>query len=278
MSSVVKLYPNGLTVGVRPAGGPKSRGNRTACEGWSHQSVRSNMLFLMSVLWDSLPPLGWSVSLSVLDCPPTPEDWHKGRRRFMKRCQRMGLDLGHWLTEWQRRQVPHLHGALFFRSGSEGSARAIEDAWLASMAEFRPHASAQHVAPLYDSVGWAQYLSKHAARGLNHYQRSPEKIPPAWLGKTGRMWGKVGQWPQQDAAALTLSMPGFHSFRRILRARRRADARASGNPRRIAHARRMLKCSDEKRSAVRGGSDWCDLEEGLALIGAVRALGYDVIG
>lgn len=236
------------------------------------------MLFLMSVLWDQLPPLGWSVSLSILDCPPTPKDWHDRRRAFIERLRRMGLDLAHWLTEWQRRQVPHLHGALFFGPESEATARKIEEAWLGAMAEFRPHANAQHVAPLYDSLGWAQYLSKHAARGLRHYQRAPENIPPAWLGKTGRMWGKVGQWPQQDAAALTLSMPGFHAFRRILRARRRADARASGNGRRIAHARRMLKCSDEKRSAVRGGSDWCDLEEGLSLVAAVRSLGHDVVG
>ena len=278
MSSVVKLYPNGLTVGVPPTGGPKSRGARTACEGWSHQSVRSNMLFLMSVRWDRLPAGGWSVSLSVLDCPPTPEDWHKARRRFLKRLQRMGLVLGHWLTEWQRRQVPHLHGALFFGPDSSATARRIEDAWQAATAEFRPNSRGQHVAPLYDGRGWAEYLSKHAARGVRHYQRSPENIPPAWRGRTGRMWGKVGDWPEQEAAALTLSMPGFHRFRRILRARRRADARAAGSPRRIAHARRMLKCGDEQRSAVRGGSDWCDLDESLRLIAAVRALGHDVVG
>ena len=130
MSSVVKLYPNGLTVGVRPTGGPKSRGNRTAVEGWSHQSVRSNMLFLMSVRWEQLPMLGWSVSLSILDCPPTPKDWHRCRKAFIERLRRLGLDLAHWLTEWQRRQVPHLHGALFFGPEAAATALKIEEAWL----------------------------------------------------------------------------------------------------------------------------------------------------
>lgn len=276
MSSVIKLYPNGLTAGVPPTGGPKSRGNRKALQGWSAESIRSNTRFLYSVQADRLDGLAYTLSLTIADCPPTPDHWHARRRRFLKRMQRRELERGHWLTEWQRRMVPHLHGCLFFRSESEIDATGILDAWLDAMADYRPSAWAQCVKPMHDAVGWFQYVSKHAARGLRHYQRSPEMIPPAWLGKTGRMWGTVGEWPTAEALTLNTGMPGYHAFRRLLRARRIADARQAGNANRIRHARQMLKCSDPKRSAVRGGSDWCDLDEGLALLAAVRGLGHEV--
>lgn len=276
MSSVLKLYPNGLTAGVAPRGGPKSRGKKAALGGWSHESIRSNQRFLFSIRAEDLTGLAWSFTLTVRDCPPTHQDWQKVRKRFFQRMRRLGLLRGHWLTEWQLRMVPHLHGCLFFQEDGAACARAIMDAWLSAAADYRPKAGSQSVMPMYDAVGWFQYVSKHAARGLRHYQRSPEQIPPGWQGATGRMWGTLGEWPKSDALAVNLDMPAFHAFRRLLRRRRIADARAEGSPRRIAHARRMLKCSDRSRSSVRGASDWCDLSESLSLLAAVGSLGHRI--
>lgn len=276
MSSVLKLYPNGLTAGVPPRGGPKSRGTRTAVGGWSHESIRSNTRFLYSIRAKELTGIAWSFTLTVRDCPPTHRDWKKLRERFFDRLRRLLLLRGHWLTEWQLRMVPHLHGCLFFDPDGPASAQAIMEAWLSAAAAYRPAAGSQAVMPMYDAIGWFQYVSKHAARGLHHYQRSPDQIPPGWQGTTGRMWGALGEWPKSEAMAVNLDMPAFHAFRRLLRRRRIADARAEGSSRRIAHARRMLKCSEPSRSSVRGASDWCDLSESLSLLAAVGSLGHSI--
>lgn len=275
MSSVIKLYPNGLTAGVPPrtsAGG----GKRGAVGGWSADSIRSNQRFLFSIDGAALAGLAYSFTLTLRDCPPSHKEWQALRNRWFKRLWRMDLLRLHWVTEWQIRMVPHLHGCAYFDSEGRATARRIIEAWLEVADEYRPAVQSQFVAQMYDTVGWFQYVSKHAARGLRHYQRSPDKIPPGWQGVTGRMWGAVGDWPRTDALALDMSMPGFHTFRRLLRRRRIADARAEGSARRIAQARRMLRCTDHKRSAVRGASDWCDLSESLMLVAAVRSLGHVV--
>ena len=256
MSSIIKLYPNGLTAGVPPRGGPKSRGDRKALQGWSAESIRSNQRFLFSVNGGDLTGTAYSVTLTVANCPESADEWKRLRGVFFDRLRRRCLLYGHWLTD--------------------PGARWIVDAWLEAAAQYRPMAQSQHVTPLYDALGWFQYVSKHAARGLAHYQRSPELIPPGWQGRTGRMWGTLGNWPRSEAMALNLSMPAFHAFRRLLRRRRIADARAAGSPSRIAHARGMLRCNDPKRSSVRGASDWCDLSESLGLIAAVGALGHQI--
>ena len=276
MSSIIKLYRNGLTAGVCPsvhAGGAK----RGKVGGWSPYSVRSNTRFLYSVHADRLTGVGYSFTFTIRHCPESSEDWHKARRRLVERFRYLRMVRLHWLTEWQRRMVPHLHGVVFFDPESEVCATRMLDGWLAVAAEWAPSGGAQTVAPLYDSLGWFKYLSKHAARGLRHYQRSPEMIPPGWSGRTGRMWGALGDWPRDDSVDLQLSMPAFHALRRLVRSRRKAAARAEGNPARISHARRMLKCNDRKSSSVRGLSDWIDLEDSLAVLEPLRRQGYSIV-
>lgn len=139
---------------------------------------------------------------------------------------------------------------------------------------------AQHVRPITGAVGWFQYLSKHAARGVKHYQRSAEGIPQAWQSSTGRMWGKVGDWPVRDKIRVNLQDQygdgGYFAFRRLVRSWRVADARAAADPRRELLARRMLACNEAKLSRVRGVSEWIPEAVQDALLANLASRGYSV--
>lgn len=277
---VLKLYHHGLTAGVPPAVNSHARAKRGTVGGWSNASTRSNTRFLYAVEEQHLTGQGFALSLTLGDCPPSHEDWRQLRERFFQRLRDMGLVRAHWLTEWQRRGCPHLHAAVWLpRVGDVWQVVRLGDriiaAWLAVSSVYRAGKGGQHVEPINDSIGWFKYLSKHAVRGIRHYQRSPESIPKGWR-RTGRMWGYLGKWPLRESMRLEMSSQAFHVFRRLVRAWRKADARASGDRRRIRAARTMLSCSDARLSAVRGVSEWLELDTQLGLIANVAALGHEV--
>ena len=68
--------------------------------------------------------------------------------------------------------------------------------WRDVAGEYGVSLSAQFVTPITGPLGWLQYLSKHAARGVRHYQRSGR---PAGWHNTGRLWrhSRSG-WPVVD--------------------------------------------------------------------------------
>lgn len=180
----------------------------------------------------------------------------------------MGLIRSHWVTEWQRRGVPHLHCALWFPDDLDSVylRTTITEHWLAVTKDFGSKTNGQYALMINDAIGWFQYVAKHAARGVGHYQRSPEYIPKAWQRKTGRMWGKTGNWITRDALDLSVPPDVFHMFRRMCRNWRLADARASGNRFRIRTARGMLKCRDRNLCAVRGLSEWLPIESASQIV------------
>ena len=69
-------------------------------------ATRRNTEFLMSVKTDQLTGAGVALTLTVRDCPPTADDWHRLRRAWEKRMVRAGMLRLHWVTEWQRREFP----------------------------------------------------------------------------------------------------------------------------------------------------------------------------
>jgi hypothetical protein len=255
------------------------RGKRDAVTGWSDQSTRSNTRFLYSVDERKLTGHGFALSMTLKDCPPTSDDWHKVRRAFLMRLKRMGMVRGHWLTEWQRRGVPHMHAAVWFDEGLRErdpfAMQTISEHWVQAAERFSAGLRGQHVASIDDSIGWFQYLSKHAVRGLKHYQRSAENMPSGWE-TTGRMWGHVGEWPTIDSTGFRLDFHGFAAFRRIVRGWRKADARASGDRFRIASARAMLTCHQRELSSVRGLSEWFPQELTDAAILNLATRGFPV--
>ena len=215
---IVSILPNGGK-SYMPAPSPTHKpAPRGEVSGWSRDVARRNTDFLLSVQADSLTGHGFAVSLTVKDCPPTPQDWQTLRNTFFKRLRRMGMIRAHWLTEWQRRGVPHMHAAIWFDSERDRSLilpRLIHH-WIESAAAYRAGIYSQDVKPITGTVGWFEYLAKHATRSVTNYQRSPENIPKLWRGKTGRMWGHLGDWPTEEAKELELDTRPWHHYRRLM--------------------------------------------------------------
>lgn len=294
-SVTVTLYHHGTTAGVPPTINSHDRAKRGVCEGWTASSTRSNTKFLYSVDETGLTGIGFALSLTVKDIPENHELFHTARTSFLKRLARAGMIRSHWLIEWQKRGAPHLHMAVWFdpdalpepllkiidKPNFENLAKSyligfIIQSWLDITSEpFGARSSSQNVKPINDSVGWFKYLSKHASRGLGHYQRNSASIPKGWK-KTGRMWGKTGAWSIGEVVKLSLSIEAFWAYRRIVRGMRIADARDSLNPLRLKSARKMLTCTDRKKSPVRGVSEWVEADTSLQVMFWLRSQGYEV--
>lgn len=276
----ITVYHHGNTGGVPPGKNDHLRHLRSDVRGWSFKSIRSNTKFLYSVLESRLDGWGFAITLTVRECPPDHATWVKLREAYTMRLRRRGMLRMHWVTEWQRRGVPHLHGAVWMPDqGPEAmrqrDAQQLVSEWMDVAMDYRPISRSQHIAPISDPVGWFKYLSKHAARGLTHYQRSPEGVPQGWQ-KTGRMWGYLGSWPRLEALRFTVDRDGWFAYRRIIRRYRIADARLSGNGRRIRQARAMLQDSDRARCEVRGVSEWIELDTSLQVVAFLGSAGFQV--
>lgn len=305
----LKVYRHGCTLGTAPFKNDHLREKRGTVSGWSYGATRRNTAFLRSVNEPDLhtdsdgnPLRAFAVTLTLRDCPDSSDEWHQLRNRFYRRLLRMGLYRSHWVTEWQRRGVPHLHGAFWVPMNV--MPWQIVRHWLELTGEFYGASSkSQFITPITDPVGWFKYLAKHASRGVSHYQRNPENIPPQWLNKTGRVWGKTGVWPVREAIAVELDDKAYFALRRLLRRWRIADARASvpdavrlavrKQPelsicpyyvqvrashafRRVVYARRMLNCNCPRLSAVRGVSEWLSQDFQLLALDWLRSEGFSV--
>lgn len=278
---VLTEYRHGMTMGIPPGRNDHMRAKREAVEGWSDSSTRRNTKFLYSVDERKLTGAGFAFSLTIRDCPPSSDDWMKIRELFFKRLRRMGMVRAHWLTEWQRRGVPHMHAAIWFDLDEHGwppMPSALATHWIEVAGAFGAGLRGQNIKPISDSVGWFQYLSKHAVRGLGHYQRSSDSIPQGWK-KTGRMWGYLGEWPTIDPVRYTLTMEAFWAFRRMVQRWRLADARADSSTSRIHRvraARRMLQSPDRSAGSVRGVGEWIGTDQTQEFLRHLAALGHEI--
>jgi len=283
----LKVYRHGLTMGTAPKSSPHLRAIRGQVQGWSESATRRNTAFLRSAIETALPIDGsgahltaYAFTLTLKHCPPTPDDWHKLRKAFLMRLKRLGLYRCHWVTEWQRRGVPHLHGAFWFPSvpGCDPTPVVVLRHWIDLTGELYGSLwEGQHFTGITDAVGWFKYLSKHASRGVRHYQRNPKNIPPEWSKKTGRVWGYTGDWPTAEPIKFELDDSGWFKMRRICRGWRKADARASGLAFRIRQARSMLSCSKPDLSRLRGVSEWIPEHVQLAALYLLRSEGCEIV-
>lgn len=283
---VISVYHHGCTLGTPPMKNDHKRALRSEVGGWSKSSTRRNTAFLYSVDEKQLTGEGFGLTLTVKDCPPTSQQWAAARTAWVHRLRRDGLIRLHWVTEWQKRGVPHLHCACWFKT-RVGASRAIQH-WTEVTAKWGSGPRGQAAVGIHDAVGWFQYLSKHASRGLSHYQRSPENIPPQWRYKTGRMWGKVGEWPVGKPHRFEVNQDAFWQFRRRVRSWRISDARQELRHahapqdkrkarRRLQSARRMLSCNERFLSEVRGCSEWIESDQQLLLMTWLAAAGYEIV-
>lgn len=287
---VIRGYVNGTTAGQPgPGSSPDQRAKRGRITGWSAAAVRRHTRWLYAIAPEELiidGTIGVALTLTLRDCPATPDDWERVRRAWVKRLQRLGVVRLHWVVEWQRRGVPHIHAAAYFpddRSPEEWGALALW-AWLEVAGAYGARPQSQTWNVIDGPLGWLQYLSKHAARGVSHYQRQGK--PEGW-DSTGRLWGYIGEWPVVEPWTIEAEWAAFHRLRRVVRLWRVSDARgalraamtpeeARAARRRITFARRMLACPDRALSRVRGVSEWIPLEQLERIVELLQQQGFEI--
>ena len=246
-----------------PGGGHSSkheRGKRTEIHGWSPSSVRRLRNFLYSVQVEGLSGHGYAITLTMRDMPPNSDALGTVLKSLMKRYDRMGLLRLHWVIEWQHPPGPGVSH------------------WLELTEPWGSLPGSQDFKPIESAAGWLQYLAKHGARSVKHYQR--QGMPPGWE-KTGRLWGHRGDWPRvEEPMRFDIDRAGWFRLRRMVRAWRLADARqerdARTRARRVASARRMLSHHDPKTSQVRGTSEWVPEDVYLGFLGLLADQGHAV--
>lgn len=228
-------------------------GKRGEVVGWSSAAVRRHKRWLYGVEAPGLDGVGDAVTLTMRETPPTVEAWQVLLRRFFQALRDRDMLRWHWVVEWQRRGTPHLHLAVYAADGERSPGWEVVEVWIRLAGEFGARPIAQQVTPITGPVGWLKYLSKHAARGVKHYQRQGK---PAGWEKTGRLWGYGGEWPVSPPTEGMLTAEQYHRVRRMVRSWAVADARARGDWKGVGYVRRMLTCHDRPLSTVRGVSEW----------------------
>lgn len=242
-----------------------SPGNRkppekTEVKGWTVGAAIRNRDFLMSVDVGKLNPdsklFGAALTLTVRDCPPSAEDWQKLLIRWIDRQRDGGMVRLHWCVEMQRRGVPHLHCAIWFprlfrisgkdMPGAAAALYAVQD-WLELTEAYRTSGKGQDCREISNAAGWFEYLAKHASRGTAHYQRIREALPEGWQ-KTGRLWGKRGDWPVDEPLEVTLNEHQAFKLRRYVQ--RYYLSRVGNRGRAVSYGRRMRKSNDPNRSRL----------------------------
>jgi hypothetical protein len=260
----MKLYQNGTSTYMGGVGS-HIRAPRGDVVGWSSASARRQTQWLWSVESAALSGVGYALTLTMRDTPESAEDLHRLRRAYFRRLERMGSIRLHWVIEWQERGTPHLHLAAYFPvAQSPVQVGMLVAHWLRTAITHHPGPFAQDVKLINGPVGWLKYLSKHASRGVAHYQRSGH--PEGWE-KTGRLWGHTGGWPVVEPITLDeLNNREFYRVRRLLRGWALADARKAGDWRRVAYLRAAPGRYSEQMSRYQGAAEWVPEDVALRLV------------
>ena len=296
---LLTAYRNGLSMGTPPGKNDHERAKRGQVEGWSPSAVRRHTRWLYSINAPALDGTGIAATLTLRDCPPDSDVWRAMLRAWITRVERSGALRIHWVVEWTRRGVPHVHAAVYYPEGVEEADAGFRviAAWLAVAGPHGALPFGQHWNPITGALGWLGYLSKHAARGVRHYQRSGK--PEGWT-TTGRLWGHRGEWPEEEPLRFSIDRAGSYRMRRWVRGWRIADARAAYSEiaarpvprdpelarkhqlrvvaarRRIGSARRLLKRS-ERFSAVQGVSEWVPEHLALSMLASLVDDGHAAV-
>lgn len=219
------ILANGLTfkptLGGRKDAKPPTK---TAVVGWSKHAARRNNKFLYSVVISAMTGNGVTFTLTVGRELPTATQFHSWIKSLTQQFRDWGCLRYHWVIEWQERGAPHLHGVVYFPASSwciptsdaTPLVIAIPLAWLRISAASGSMSFGQHAVPIKDKLGWLKYLAKHASRGVNNYQRSPDNIPEQWKTGTGKVWGYGGNWERMEEVPIPLTGRPAYRFRRCL--------------------------------------------------------------
>lgn len=195
--TAVTVQRHGVTVGKAGSGGLLDHDRGGARTGWTASSARGNLKFLRSVDPACIGGEAWAITLTISTVKPiTGEQWKKLREALLARLRRAGVVRFHWVTEWTRRGVPHLH---MWVEGVRGN--LVVRHWLDLTEDWETLPSGQSAQKVYSAIGWFKYSAKHSSRGIHHYQR---QAPDGWQGQIGRVWGRGGAWVLVDPEKLLL--------------------------------------------------------------------------
>lgn len=272
-----RLYQHGITASIENMGNPNppKRGNAT---GWSPAAARRNTNFLRSVDETQLTGIGVALTLTIRDCPESPDTWRKLTRAWIERQARSSNPLIrlHWVMEFQRRGVPHLHCAAWYEPKGEDEKTALSNCsvkavldWFSLAQKHGTDLKGQYVRKIDGAVGWFQYMSKHCSRSHKHYQRQKDSVPAAWAS-CPRVWGHRGDWVTHDPLKVEINHRTFHALRRAVRNLRISQCRSAKqvDHRQLSYLRRILKCNEPEKSAVRPVSEWMSVEQQAQLLEA----------
>lgn len=227
--STIRLYQGGASMSHNRTGGNPTPSPRGEVRGWNQAQVKRMEKFLWSVPRDErLDGFGYSITLTLTNAPATAVDFHALRTSYVKRLRRSGMSRLHWVIEWQTRpsgsKVPHLHLAAYWPEELTARQQFALKLWWQDLAlDYGVGIQSQHVANITGVGGWFEYLTKHSARGVAHAQR--EGMPDGWQ-KSGRLWGKVGEWPVQPEIEAQVPLPVAITFRRLVASWKVAQARS----------------------------------------------------
>ena len=281
---VVSVYANGSSAsvlsGVTPA--KTSRGN---AQGWSVGSARRNDHFLQSIHFEQLTGEPWAITLTIPSADagkgdlPDSREFHNVLQAVLKRVKALGAVRWHWVIEMTSKKTPHIHMSVWLAESSEEFELKLRQSWgrIALRHGLLVSQRAQCVKKM-SSSGWAQYCSKHGARGVKHYQREREALPEGWRDRPGRMWGYGGDWPSPAArqpVRRELGRKAFWRYRRLVRQWCISNARKTTNSRLrrryIRQARHMLACSHPKLSPVKPINVWIPSSVSSAFLALLEA-------
>lgn len=265
------VYPQGASVSV-PQATRKGGGLRSTIKGWSPGAAARHRAWLQSIDPDELPSEhAYAFTLTLKETPSDSAEWHSMRRAWEKRVKRIGAIAGHWVTEWQRRGTPHLHGSIWTEKALDPLERyALIKAWLevCSQRGLTATPTAQTVKDVESMGGWSRYCSKHSARSTAHAQR--QGFPEGWE-TSGRVWGHWGGPWAVRGDSFDVDWPAWHTVRRVMRSWALADARGERDPARrkarmLAVRRSASRVSDPKLSRVLPVREWMPEESTRRLL------------
>lgn len=279
--SVVTIRPGGISVGVTQGTKPRQvDSKRGVIRGWSRKSAARHTQRLQAIDAAQLDGVGYGITLTVYDMPATGEEWSQARREILAELREVfGSIRDHWVIEWQRRGVPHLHITGYFAQELAVVTQArIVEAWVRIARDHGWYASrrAQYVKAIYDEGGWSKYTAKHSARSAAHYQRVG--MPPGWE-KTGRMWGFNGDWPSRELK-LFLNGRATSVLRRLLQGWAKAEAVTQHRNGKVEHTRSIRFTAgmlQGEKSRVRGVGVWLGEESALKALNYVSRLDGAVV-
>lgn len=214
--TTIRILPGGTTGSYEPELRTRNlpSAGRGDTQGWSKGVAGRLRGWLCSINASGLTGYGYAFTFTVRDCPGDAGEWSSAVKRLCQQFRDRGAIRYSWVTEWQKRGVPHLHGVVYFPNKKpfrvEGATKPTARWWLWSdweqeigsmwlegckaLKKWGSGGGGQDVQAITKIAGWLMYMAKHAGRGQASYQRDAKSVPVGW-SNTGRMWGKGGDWP-----------------------------------------------------------------------------------